>query len=107
MSTKLAREKVMAQIEHLPEGLQKAALRHLNAPMRRRHGSGLYARTYPDRALDDGSKLKMRELHKAGLSFRACEEVFHLIPNSGNDAQRCVRVASRLIRRKSQMAKQK
>lgn len=98
MSKKLARPKVLEQIEKLAPSLKRIALRHLNTPIRRRHGSPEYARQFPTRAVSLKDKVDMKTLHKAGLSFRACEEVFHLIPNSGNDAQRCVKIAARALR---------
>lgn len=92
----------MEQIERLrTPRLKQIALRHLNTQIRRRHGSDEYARLYPNRAVTLKEKLEMRELHKDGLSFRACEEVYHLIPNSGNGAQRCVRMASMIMRQRS------
>jgi len=98
VSKKLARPKVLDQIEKLAPTLKRIALRHLNTPIRRRHGSQEYARQFPTRAVSLKEKVDMKALHKAGLSFRACEEVFHLIPNSGNDAQRCVKIAARALR---------
>lgn len=96
----LTRAKVLAQIHRLPAREKGGAMERLMCPRRRRHGSDAYARAHPLDAVREKEKLLMRRLHKLGLSFRALEEVFRLIPNSGNDAQRCVREAETLHRRK-------
>jgi hypothetical protein len=107
MSIKLARPKVMEQIDKLPKTQRRLAIQRLESALpRRRHGSPEYARQHPSLAVTMKEKLEMVELHKRhgsqkGLSFRALEEVYHLIPNSGNDAQRCIRLATRHLRRQA------
>lgn len=104
MADKLKKAKVLQQIQGLPSKWKGLALRHLNTPKTRRRGSEVFAQQHPKRAVTEREKLLMREMHKQGLSFRALEEVFHLIPNEGNAAQRCVKAADKLARRKARAA---
>jgi hypothetical protein len=81
--------------------LKEKALRRLNATKTRRHGSEKFASQHPGRAVSDREKVLMKAMHKRGLSFRALEEVFYLIPSSGNDARRCCLAATAISRRKA------
>lgn len=102
MSTKLAKPKVLEQIQKLPWRLRKLAHERLESATgrRRRHGSVEFARHHPSLAVTAEEKLEMDKLHKGGLSFRAIEETYGLIPNSGNDAQRCVRWSRKSVRQR-------
>lgn len=102
MSTRLARPKVLEQIQKLPWRKRKLALERLEEATgrRRRRGSLEFARHHPSLAVTAQEKLEMAELHKAGMSYRAIEETYGLIKNSGNDAQRCVRWSNKSVRQK-------
>jgi hypothetical protein len=99
MSTKLSREKAAVAVAQLPSELRVKARSWMKKRVMDRYGSGTFNSRHPQRAVTERQKLLMRELHNAGLSFRVIERVMHLVPNSGNGAQRCVREAARLARR--------
>jgi hypothetical protein len=93
MSMKLGLLKVLRQISKLPKEDQPEAIVLLIEDRQPRHGSQKYAEMYPKRGVTHQEKLLMKRYHDHGMSFRSLEQVFHLIPNGGNDAQRCVRDA--------------
>jgi hypothetical protein len=99
MSTKLEKSKASLAVTKLPSGLRVKARNWLGKRVMDRYGSGSFLSRCPQRAVSDQQKVLMRDFHRAGLSFRVIERVMHLVPNSGNGAQRCVREAARSARR--------
>lgn len=96
-SKKLQEQKVMENIWKLPSELRGKAKNWLKKKVQDRHGSESWAEEHPEALpVTDQQCVLMKRMHDKGVSFRALESIFHLIPNSGNDAQRCVRRAEEL-----------
>lgn len=99
---------VLQAISNTSPAMRAKLRRWLYSGIADRHGSEEWARLHPESTpVDDEQRLLMLEAHKnEGVSFRALEGIFHLIANSGNDAQRCVQSAERILtaRQKSKSA---
>lgn len=100
--TELPKDKVEAALDGLPEELRRKARRWYHRTIDEkdrhgerkaypyRHGSDQYGKDHSEFAVDDEQRELMFDLNQEGCSFREVEAIMHLIPNSGNDAQRCI-----------------
>lgn len=86
----LSMEKVLENVQKLPKRYRETAMDILNLDCRCRHGSETYARKFEDSGITDEARELMAVFIAYGVSYRAAEVIFHLLPASGNDVYRCV-----------------
>lgn len=97
-TSNLPHEKVASAIQELPVRLRRVATQQFRRRTLR-HGSDEFGETHPKIAIKPEDRRIMDEMKRAGMSFRAIEDAWRLFPNSGNDAQRCIRMARKALRR--------
>jgi hypothetical protein len=97
-TSNLPHEKVADAIQKLPLRLRRIAARQFRRRTRR-HGSDEFGKDHPNVAIKPEDRRVMDEMKRSGMSFRAIEDAWRLFPNSGNDAQRCIRLARKALRK--------
>jgi len=99
-------EKVSRAISRLPDPLRTRARGWFRRAIRAaRYGSPSWNSHRHANPVTGAQRELMRQVHKAGMSFRVIEKVFHLKDNSGNNAQRCVREATRQKHRQAALSR--
>lgn len=107
-SKKLTPEKVLEAIWGLPAELRSDARSMLKKELADRQGSEKWIREHPKATpVTKAQKIKMALMHQHGASFRSLEAIYHLIPNSGNGAQRCVEQGLQYLKEKAGKSKSK
>jgi hypothetical protein len=94
MSNGSTTKRVAAVIASLPSPLRAETRRLFRGKRRGRYGADL----------SRAEKMCLLRLRRHGVPFRPLEPIGHLADNSGNNAQRATRDASRMLRRLRAMA---
>lgn len=106
VSKKLGREKVLEAIFNAPKGMRPKLKRLLNAQIKDRQASDEWIKAHPEvKPVTRAQKMEMARLHDENdVSFRALESIYHLVPNSGMGAYRCVLEGRQMRKNKEKVA---